>query len=109
MHLETNHDCTQQEAVARIDALWEKLLLNPLPGGIEVHVVDRHWKDNLMEFSFTAGKGTFSASVRGKILVTDGLVVLDSELPSIVTALVGEEGVKALLARKLKETLNNES
>ena len=109
MHLEITHDCSQQEAVERTDALWENLLLSPLPGGIEVQVVERHWKDNLMEFSFTAGKGIFRASIRGKMLVTDGLVVLDSEIPSIVTALVGEEGAKALLARKLKEALNNKT
>jgi hypothetical protein len=107
MHLEINHDCSQQEAVQRIGALWEKLLMSPFPGGIEVQVVERQWRDNLMEFSFAAGKGLFTASISGKMLVTEGLVVVDCVLPSIVTSLVGEEGVKALLGRKLKEVLNS--
>ena len=72
MHLEINHYCSQQEAVERIDALWEKLLLTALPGGIEVQGVERHWKDNLMEFSFKAGKGMFQASINGKMLVANG-------------------------------------
>ena len=109
MHLEITHGCSQQEAVERIDALWERLLMSPLPGAIEVQVVEKQWRDNLMEFSFTAGKGMFTASIGGKMLVTEGLVVVDSELPSIVNALVGEEGVKALLTRKLKEVLNSPS
>jgi len=109
MHLEINHDGSQQEAVKRVDALWEKLMLSSLPGGIEVQGVEKHWKDNLMEFSFTAGKSIFQASIKGKMLVANGCVVVDIELPSIVTTLVGEEGAKALLVRKLKEALNNQS
>jgi hypothetical protein len=109
MHLEISHSCSQQEAVQRIDALWEKLLMSPFPGGIEVQVVERQWRDNLMEFSFTAGQGLFTASISGRMLVTEGLVVVDSVLPPIVTSLVGEEGVKALLGRKLNEVLNSRS
>ena len=107
MHLEVSHNCSQEEAVQRIDGLLEKLLEGPIPEGIEVRVAQKQWRENLMEFSFTAGKGVFSTSISGKMLVTAGLVILDSDLPSVVNLVIGEEGVKTMISRKLEEVLNN--
>ena len=94
MHLELDHNCSQQEAIQKLDGFLDVLLHQPLPGNVEIQDGNRKWIENVMEFSFVARKGFFATGIRGTIEVTANQVILDSSLPSVVTMFLGEEKIK---------------
>ena len=104
MFIETSHTIGQEAAMARIDHFLEGLVQNP-PGGVTVTAAEREWTGNRMSFSFTAAKGVFGTSIRGVMEVLDDRVVVESELSSLVKALLGEERIRQVIASHLGEML----
>ena len=58
-----------------------------------------------MQFSFKAKKGWLGATITGSLRVTDQAVILDSDLPGLVTTFVSEEDIRALIDRQLDDLL----
>ncbi len=102
MHLEIDHNCSQQEAIQRLDGFLEMLLQQSLPGHVKIQDANRNWIENVMQFSFTARKGFFTTTIQGGIEVTKDRLILDSSLPVVLTAFLGEEKVKNGILQHLR-------
>jgi hypothetical protein len=104
MRIEQPHTLGQEAAKARIDHFLEKLVQNP-PGGVTVKEAQREWNGNQMTFSFTAAKGFLGTSVRGVMDVLDDRIIVESELPSLVKNLLGEDRIRHVIAEQLGSML----
>jgi hypothetical protein len=104
MRIEQTHSLGQKAARSRIDQFLDQLVQKP-PGGVTVKDAQRSWEGNRMTFSFTAARGFLGTSIKGTMDVTDEKVVVESELPSLVRNLLGEDRVRQALADGLDKML----
>ena len=58
-----------------------------------------------MSFSFRAKKGWMGTTIAGTLRVTDQTVVLESELPGLVTAFMSEDEIGAVINRQFDTLL----
>ena len=105
MRIERNHNLGQPEAIRRIDTFLHELMQRPLPGGVTLQASSRNWLGSVMQFSFKAKKGWLGTTITGSLRVTDQAVILDSDLPGLVTTFVSEEDIRALIDRQLDDLL----
>jgi hypothetical protein len=54
-----------------------------------------------MRFSFKAKKGFFGTTISGVIRVNDDSVVMDCDLPGLVTAFVSEDQIRNVINEQL--------
>jgi hypothetical protein len=101
MHLEHPHRVSRDEAIRRINALLDDLMRRPLPAGVTVKDVSRNWSGPNLQFSVSARKGLFGATLSGTVRVNDDSVVLDCDLPGMVTAFVAEEKIRDAIHQQL--------
>jgi hypothetical protein len=101
MRIERNHTLGQQETMRRIDNFVDTLFQRPLPGGLTIEAPSKTWSGNVMAFSFKAKKGWVGTTIAGNLCVTEQLVVLESDLPGIVTAFVPEADIIARIHQEL--------
>ena len=73
----------------------------PFPGGITIKEPFKSWSDNVMHFSFNAKKGFISTTISGVIRVNDDSVIMDSDLPGLVTAFVSEDTIRDVINTQL--------
>jgi hypothetical protein len=104
MRIERSHSLGQEAARNRIDQFLEKLVQDP-PGGVTVKDAQRDWRGNRMTFSFTAAKGFLGTSITGVMDVTEDKVVVESDLPSLVRNLLGEDRVRLAVSDALGNML----
>jgi len=101
MHIERSHNVGRAEATRRIDALLDDLLRRPFPGGITVQETSRNWSDNILNFSVKAKRGFLGTTISGVLGVNDGSVVLDCELPGLVTTFINEDKIREMVLQQL--------
>ena len=101
MRIERNHQLGQPEAIRRIDTFLNELMQRPLPGGVTIQEPSKNWAGSVMTFSFKAKKGWVGATIAGTLRVEDQTVVMDSDLPGLVTAFVPEDQIRAAIAQQL--------
>jgi hypothetical protein len=102
MRIERNHNLGKEEAVHRIDSFLDDLMSRQFPGGITIEEPSKSWSDNVMRFSFEAKKGFFGTTISGMLRVNDDSVILDSDLPGLVTAFVSEEKIRNVINQQLE-------
>ena len=107
MQIEQPHTLGQAKAISRIDHFLDDLMGRQPPGGVTIKDAWKEWDGNRMNFSFAAGKGFLSTTIRGVMEVTKDRVVLTSELPVLVRSMVGEDRIKETIARELGRILAN--
>lgn len=61
-----------------------------------------------MDFSFTAAKGFFGVSIRGRMEVGDREVVVMSDLPPLVKSILGEDRIQQVIAKELGKVLKKQ-
>ncbi len=108
MQVHVGHRLGQTEAIRRLETFFDELKRRPVPGGVEISRTRTAWDGNRMAFSFFAGRGSLGTDIAGEIVVTDYLVVFQSELPALVRIVIGEERVRSVIARELDRVLNGE-
>ena len=72
------------------------------PGGIIIEEPSKSWSDNVMRFSFKAKKGFFGTTISGMIRANDDSVIMDSDLPGLVTAFVSEDKIRNVINQQLE-------
>ena len=102
MHIERKHNLRKEEAIQEIDTFLDDLMSRQVPGGISIKEPLKSWSDNVMHFSFNAKKGFISTTISGAIRVNDDSVVMDSDLPGIVTAFVSEDKIRNVINEQLE-------
>lgn len=106
MQIEQPHSLGQAKAISRIDTFLDDLMRRQPPGGVTIKDAWKEWDGNRMNFSFAAGKGFLSTTIRGVMEVTKDKVVLTSELPALVRSVLGEDRIKETISRELARLLD---
>jgi hypothetical protein len=101
MHIERRHSVGKEEAIQKIDTFLEGLMRRQFPGDVAIKEASKSWSDNAMRFSFKAKKGFFGATISGVISVNDDSVIVDSDLPGLVTAFVSEDQIRNVINEQL--------
>jgi hypothetical protein len=101
MLIERSHNVGKEEAIHKIDAFLDDLMRRQFPGDVAIKEASKSWSDDAMRFSFKAKKGFFGATISGVILVNDDSVVMDSDLPALVTAFVSEDQIRNVINEQL--------
>ena len=101
MHTERNHNVGKEEAIHKIDTFVEDLMRRQFPGGVTIKEPSKSWSDNVMTFSFKAKKGFIGTMISGVIRVNDDSVVIDSDLPGLITTFVSEDKIRGAINEKL--------
>jgi len=101
MHIERRHNVGKEEAIRKIDTFLDDLMRRQFPGGVAIKEASRSWSDNAMRFSFKAKKGLFGTTISGVIRVNDDSVVMDSDVPGLVTAFVSEDQIRNVINEQL--------
>ena len=102
MHIERKHNLCKEEAIQKIDTFLDDLMSRQVPGGITIKEPFKSWSDNVMRFSFKAKKGFFGTTISGMIRVNDDSLVMDSDLPGLVTAFVSEDKIRNVINEQLE-------
>ena len=101
MHIERRHNAGKEEAIHKIDTFLNDLMRRQFPGDVTIKEASKGWSDDAMRFSFKAKKGFFGATISGVIRVNDDSVVMDSDLPGLVTTFVSEDQIRNLINEQL--------
>jgi hypothetical protein len=101
MHIERRHNVGKEEAIHKINTFLDDLMRRQFPGNVTIKEPSRSWSDDAMRFSFKAKKGFFGATISGVIRVNDDSVIMDSDLPGVVTAFVSEDNIRNVINEQL--------
>ena len=101
MYIERKHNLGKEEAIHKIDSFLDDLMRRPFPGGITIKEPFKSWSDEEMHFSFKARKGFIGATISGFIRVNDDSVIMNSDLPGLVTAFVSEDTIRDVINTQL--------
>lgn len=102
MHIERRHNVGKEEAIDKIDIFLDDLMRRKFPGSITIKEPSRSWSDDAIHFSFKAKKGFIGATISGVIRVNEDSVVMDSDLPGLVTAFVSEDKIRDVINAQLE-------
>jgi hypothetical protein len=103
MHIERRHNVSKEEAIQRIDTSLNDLMQGQFPGDVAIKEACKSWSDNAMRFSFKAKKGFLGATISGLIRVNQDSVVMDLDLPGLVTAFVSEDQIRNVINGQLDD------
>jgi len=102
MHIEREHNVGKEEAIHKIDTFLDDLMGRQFPGSITIQESSRSWSDDALHFSFRAKKGFVGTTISGVIRVREDSVIMDSDLPGLVTAFVSEDKIRNLINAQLE-------
>lgn len=105
MHIEHPHQLEKQQAIEKIQQLLDEFLKRDLGASTSMIERDMNWNDNVLDFSFKAQQGLLNAAITGKAQVLDRLLILDIEMPTIVTALLGEDRIREKIISHLERLI----
>jgi hypothetical protein len=100
MHIEKNHDVGKEEAIHKIDSFLDDLMRRQFPG-VTIRGLSKCWSDNAVHFSFTPKKGFIGTTISAVIRVNDDSIVIDSDLPGLVTTFVSEDKIRNMINEQL--------
>jgi hypothetical protein len=102
MHIERKHNVGKEEAIQKINTFLNDLMDARFPGDVAIKEASKSWSNNAMHFSFKAKKGFVGATISGVIRVNQDSVVMDSDLPGLVTAFVSEDKIRDVIKAQLE-------
>lgn len=105
MRVQVPHGLGRHGARHKLAGFTDGLVARDWPGGVTIRDITRNWVGDRLDFSFTAARGFFSLPIRGWVDVADVEVVLDADVPSMLTSLVGEERIREVLSGELARIL----
>ena len=105
MHVQVTHALGAGEARRRLERFVDALVARDWPGGVEVRYVATRWVGNHLDFAFVLARAFFSAPVAGTLDVDCAAATLETAIPPMVVAFVGEERIREVLARELAQAL----
>ena len=101
MKVSVTHARSTEEVVAILDQPLGALFAGAV-GGLEIAEERRSWLGSTMTFSFIGRVGFISIPLSGIMDVRQTVVIVEVELPPVVSMFVGEEKVRAGLEKELR-------
>lgn len=101
MRIERNFNVGQQEAIRKIDRFLDELMQRQFPGGVAIKDQSKSWSGDTMNFSFKAKKDWVPGiTISGTIRVTDQSVVMDADLPGLITTFISEDKIRDVIGKQ---------
>lgn len=100
MRIEIEHNLSREEAIERIDRYLDQFSAPDLPAGVAIENPQKSWTGNVMQISFKVRKSFIKVEIKGKVEVFDDKVIIEIDLPSIVTSFVSQEKIEEAISRK---------
>jgi hypothetical protein len=101
MHIERSHNVRKDEAIHKIDTFLDDLMHRQFSGGVTIKEPFKSWSDDAMHFSFAAKKGFIVTTISGIIRVNNDSIVIDSDLPGLVTTSISEDKIRDVINGQL--------
>lgn len=105
MRIRVTHGRNREEAIKSVDQSVEQLLAADLPSPLRLTLTRKNWTGSTMHFSMTASVGILRAPVTGTVEVTDTEVVIEAQLPRLLTALTSERAIQERVERRVRGLL----
>jgi hypothetical protein len=105
MRVTVSHNKTQQEAMRAVDQAADDVLRGMASGPLQIVDQTKSWKGNILHFTVKGRMAVFAATAVGTIEVTDKEVIIDVDLPGILTKMIPEEKIRAGIQTKVKGLL----
>ena len=99
------HNLGREEAIRRIDRFLTQLTERPISGGISIINPEKSWSDNVMTISFRAKKGFLGVDISGSVTANDDSVVIDIDVPAIITSFVSEDEIRTDIVNRAEALL----
>ena len=107
MRIERNHNVGQQEAIRKINTFVGDLMQRQFPGGIAIKNQSKNWSGDTMNFSFKAKKDWVPGIIiSGTVRVTDQSVVMDADLPGLITTFFSEDKIRDVIGKQFDSLLS---
>lgn len=106
MRVTVSHNKGLEGAKQLVNQSADQVLASTATGPVTIKDVEKRWDGSTMHFSLTGKMGFFSAPLRGYIECTEKDVIIDVELPGMLTKLVPEEKIKTQLEARVRGLLN---
>lgn len=109
MHIDHPHNTTKSEATQKIDSLLDELMQRQFPGNVRIEESHKEWSGDTMNFSFRVKKGILKKTITGTVSVNDQLVVMDMDIPSVITIFVSETKISEVINRQLDKLFDKQN
>lgn len=107
MRITVSHDKGRREAMRIVDDTADQLFRIGGSGTVKVSGFARQWQGDTMSFSLSAGVGPFRTPIKGWISVTDRDIVIDADLPPLLTRFVSERTIQSALESRVRGLLGS--
>ena len=107
MRIEATHALGRDKARQRLEGVVDGLVSWSWPGGVAVHDLTREWAGDQLNFSFVLARGFFRAPIAGRLSVDDAVAVIETTVPGMIVALVGEDRLRDVIQQELEHALAN--
>jgi putative polyhydroxyalkanoic acid system protein len=106
MRVSISHNKTKQEVMRIVnDATGQVFGAGATGGLLHVSNVEKSWSGSIMTFSLTASFAVMRSLIKGTIEVTDSDVIIDCNLPQLLTTFVQESKIRSSIETKVRGLL----
>lgn len=105
MRISVSHNKTKQEAMRTVNEATDQVLRPGATGFLQITDVQKTWAASTMTFSVTASFAVMRSVIRGTIEVTDRDVIIDCDLPQLLTRFMGEDKIRSGIEGKIRGLL----
>lgn len=107
MRLEIEHDLSEEAAREKINGFLDQLSSTDLLAGVKLSNPKMVWTGNVMDLSFRLNKGFLRVNVDGTLTVTDKSVIIEINIPAIVTSFIPEKDIARRIESQARSLLNS--
>lgn len=105
MRVSVSHNKTKQEAMRTVNEAADQVLRPGATGLLQISDVQKSWAASTMTFSLTASFAVMRSVIKGSIEVTDKDVIIECDLPQLLTRFVPEEKIRSGIEGKIRGLL----
>jgi|GEM_PF-981066 len=105
MRITVPHSHGREEAARTVEDTVSDLLQAELPRPFHMTGMRKQWSDSKLQFQTAVAMGPLRMPVRGTIQVHDTEVVIDIELPPLLSKFIPEERLKEAVEARIRKRL----
>ncbi len=105
MRITVPHSQGREEAARTVEDTISNLLEAELPRPFHMTGMRKQWSDSKLQFQTAVAMGPLRMPVRGTVQVGDTEVVIEIELPPLLSKFIPEEKLKQAVEAKIRKRL----
>jgi hypothetical protein len=100
-----SHNQSRAEAMQAVDGALGKLFSTVLPPPIRMDNLEKSWSGSVLNFGLRVAIGPFRSAIRGTITVTDNEIIIEADLPKLLTSVVPERSIQSGVETRIRGLL----